>query len=54
MHGTSIMNGAVNSMISINFSSRVADAWEKAGNSERALVIAGSGEGEGNTLVPRS
>jgi len=54
MHGTSIMNGAVNAIISINFSSRVAEAWEKAGNFERALVIAGSGAGEGNTSVPRS
>lgn len=53
MHGTSIMNGAVNAIISINFSSRVAEAWEKAGHSERAMVIASSGAGEGNTSVPR-
>jgi hypothetical protein len=49
MHGTSIVNGARNSIISINFSSRLAEAWEKVGELGRASVTASSGAGDGNT-----
>jgi hypothetical protein len=49
MHGTSIVNGVRNSIISINFSSRLAKAWENVGELGRASVTASSGAGDGNT-----
>lgn len=48
LHGTTRTCGATNTMISISFSKRVADAWAKASSLERAQVVAGSGAGPTN------